>query len=40
MSYHKSVYLLLLMCKNCCENESEWETVIKSKDIDCFNKKI
>lgn len=38
--YHKSVYLLLLMCKNCCENESEWETVITSKDIECFNDKF
>lgn len=35
--YQKSVYILLLMCKNSCANEAEWDKVIKSKDIDCFN---
>lgn len=35
--YQKSVYILLLMCKNCCTNEEEWRKIIKSSDIECFN---
>ena len=35
--YNKSVYLLLLMCKNCCQNEIEWNKVIRKNDIECFN---
>ena len=39
--YKDSVYLLLLMCKNCC-TEEEWKEVhngVKS-DIECFNDKF
>lgn len=38
--YKDSVYLLLLMCKNCC-TEEEWEEIHKGKsDIECFNDKF
>lgn len=38
--YQKSVYVLLLMCKNCCENEGEWKKILKSTDLECFNEKF
>jgi len=38
--YSKSVYLLLLMCKNCCSTEAEWREIISNSDIDCFNDKF
>ena len=38
--YKDSVYLLLLMCKNCC-TEEEWEEIHNGKsDIKCFNDKF
>ena len=34
--YYNNIYLLLLMCKNCCKTENEWGKVIRDKDIDCL----
>ncbi len=34
--YRKSIYLLLLMCKNTCTSEV-WKKVIRSEDFACFN---
>lgn len=38
--YSESIYILLLMCKNCCKNEAEWTEVIRDNDIECFNDKF
>lgn len=38
--HSKSIYILLLMCKNCCVDEKEWFEVIREKDIESFNGKF
>lgn len=38
--YQKSVYLLLLMCKNCCADEEEWKKILKNTDVECFNEEF
>ena len=38
--YSKSIYILLLMCKNCCAYEKEWFEVLREKDIESFNGKF